>query len=152
MEFRDVSPANPAFCGRWNVARGLACADFDDDGAPDLLVSTIGGRARLLRNAAPNRGHWLKVRLLDPKCNRDAYGAEMIVQSGPRQWLRLINPARSYLSSSSPWAFVGLGATTRIDAILVTWPDGTKEKFTGEKLLGAVDRSIVLRKGEGRTP
>lgn len=146
--FRDVSPANPAFCGRWNVARGLACADFDDDGAPDLLVSTIGGPARLFRNVASNRGHWLKIRILDPKWNRDAYGAEVVVQSGQGKWLRLINPAQSYLCSCSPRAFFGLGTTTQIDTILVNWPDGTKEQFPG----GAVDRSIVLRKGEGRTP
>ena len=44
-QFRDLSPANPAFCGRWNVARGLAGDDFDGDGAPDLLVTTIGSRA-----------------------------------------------------------------------------------------------------------
>jgi hypothetical protein len=147
-KFRDISPANPAFCGRWNVARGLACEDFDDDGAPDLLVTTIGNRARLFRNVAPNRGHWLKVRLIDPKWNRDAYGAEVVIQSGPHKWLRLINPAQSYLSSCSPWAFLGLGAAQQIDGIFVNWPDGTKEQFPG----GAVDRSIVLRKGEGRRP
>jgi hypothetical protein len=146
-KFRDLSPANPPFCGRWNVARGLACADFDDDGAPDLLVTSIGGRARLFRNIAPNRGHWLKVRGLDPKWDRDAYGAEVRVRSGQREWLRLINPAQSYLSSSSPLAFFGLGTTTRIDAIQVRWPDGSLEEFPG----GGVDRSVVLRKGKGRT-
>ena len=66
-KFRDVSPANKAFCGHWNVARGLICDDFDDDGAPDLLVTTVGDRARLYRNVAPTRGHWLKVRALDPQ-------------------------------------------------------------------------------------
>src|SRR5262249_49485996 len=45
-KFRDVSAANPALCGRWQVCRGLACADFDNDGAPDLLVTETGGRAR----------------------------------------------------------------------------------------------------------
>src|SRR5205807_1209696 len=54
-KFRDLSSANPALCGRWNVARGLACSDFDGDGAPDLLLSVIGGPARLYRNVAPAR-------------------------------------------------------------------------------------------------
>ena len=76
-KFRDVSLANPAFCGYWNVARGLACGDFDNDGGLDLLVTTIAGRARLFRNVYPKRGHWLKVRALDPRLNRDAYGAEV---------------------------------------------------------------------------
>jgi hypothetical protein len=60
----------------------------------------------------------------------------------------LINPAESYLSSSSPLALFGLGKVVRIDSILVNWPDGTQELFPG----GAVDRQVELRKGEGRTP
>ena len=51
-KFRDISPANKAFCGHWNVARGLICDDFFDDGAPDLLVNVTGDRARLV----PQRG------------------------------------------------------------------------------------------------
>jgi enediyne biosynthesis protein E4 len=145
-KFLDLSPVNKAFCGRWNVARGLACADFNNDGAPDLLVTAVGGRARLYRNVAPNRGHWLKVRALDPQLKRDAYGAEVLVQAGDRKWLRLINAAESYLCSSSPLALFGLGTVKRVDSIHVNWPDGTREVFPG----GDVDRSIVLRKGEGR--
>jgi hypothetical protein len=147
-KFRDVSPANKALCGYWNVGRGLACADLDGDGAPDLLVSCIGGRARLLRNVAAGRGHWLKVRAIDPKLRRDAYGAEVRVRSGKRCWLRLVNPAESYLSSGSVEALFGLGQATRVDAIEVRWPDGVSEVFAG----GSADRSIVVRKGEGRIP
>ena len=147
-KFRDLSPANKALCGTWNVARGLACADFNDDGAPDLLVTSIGSRARLYRNVAPNRGHWLKLRAFDPKLERDAYGAEVRVRAGDNERLRIINPAQSYLSSGSPLALFGLGTATEVESIRVDWPDGTKELFPG----GAADRSIILRKGEGRTP
>ena len=77
-KFRDVSPSNKALCGYWNVGRGLVCADFDGDGAPDLLATCIGGKARLFHNVAPNRGHWFAVRALDPQHGgRDAYGAEV---------------------------------------------------------------------------
>jgi enediyne biosynthesis protein E4 len=148
-KFRDLSPGNQPFCGHWNVGRGLACADFDQNGAPGLLVTTSGGRARLFRNVVPNRGHWLKVRAWDPKLQRDAYGAEVRVRAGTRTWLRLVNPAQSYLSSSSPLALFGLGTIDRVDAIEVTWPDGSPpEQFSG----GAVDRMLVLRKGEGKAP
>jgi hypothetical protein len=152
-KFRDVSEANPAFCGYWNVGRGLACGDFDNDGAPDLLVLATGGKARLFRNVAPNRGHWLKVRAIDPKLKRDAYGAEVRVKAGGRTQLRLINPAESFLSSSAPIASFGLGESSAYDSIEVTWPgeganDPVRETFKG----GPADRALELRKGEGNRP
>src|SRR5205823_6374056 len=73
--FRDVSPENEPLCGAATVARGLACGDVDGDGALALLVTAVAGRARLYRNVAPNRGHWLMVRAVDPALKRDAYGA-----------------------------------------------------------------------------
>jgi hypothetical protein len=147
--FREISAANKPFCGRWNVARGLACTDFDKSGAPGLLVTTIGDRARLFRNVAPGRGHWLQVRAIDPQLKRDAYGAEVRVRGGGKQWLRLINPAQSYLSSGSPFALFGLGPLQQIDDIEVLWPDGSPpEHFAG----GPVDRFVEVRKGEGRRP
>ena len=75
--FRDVSPMNPAFCSVANVGRGLACGDIDNDGALDLVVTSISGSARIYRNVAGKRGHWLTVRAIEPGLGgRDAYGAE----------------------------------------------------------------------------
>jgi hypothetical protein len=145
-KFKDISVNNPALCKAFNVARGLACADIDGDGAPDLLVTTISGKARLFRNVAANRGHWLKVRAIDPALNRDAIGAEVRVEAGGQARLRVVSAAESYLSSSSPVAHLGLGGAEKYDAIRVTWPDGLKEVFPG----GAADRTIELRRGEGK--
>jgi hypothetical protein len=148
--FRDLSPSNRALCGRWNVARGLACTDFDGDGAPDLLLTTIANRARLFRNVAPASGHWLQVRAFDPRWRRDAYGAEMRLQVVDRQLLRLINPAESYLSSSSPYAYFGLGKVERVNRILIKWPDGPLAEAEEEFDVEAIDRFVVLTRGKGR--
>src|SRR5205085_12620387 len=91
-KFRDVSEHNPPFCEAAAVSRALVCGDIDNDGALDLLVSTIAGPPRLYRNVAPKRGHWLMVRAVDPALKRDAYGAEIVVQAGDRRWMRWINP------------------------------------------------------------
>jgi enediyne biosynthesis protein E4 len=144
--FRDISTSNPDFCGYWNVARGLAWADYDNDGGVDLLVAPIGDRARLFRNVAPHRGHWLQVRAVDPGANRDAYGAEVQVTSARGQQVRWINPAVSYLSSSAPTAHFGLGKDSRYHSLVVTWPDGRAEQFPG----GDADQLIEVREGEGQ--
>jgi hypothetical protein len=144
--FRDISLDNPAFCGRPNVARGLACGVLNGDGALDLLVTTVGDRARLYRNVAPDRGHWLLVRAVDPRLGgRDACGAEVRVRTGERRRLRLVNPGGSFLCSGDARAHFGLGTAERVDEIEVRWPDGTAETFPG----CGVDRSIVLARGAG---
>jgi hypothetical protein len=146
--FRDISLANPAFSGTPAVSRGLACADFDNDGAVDLLVTTIGGPARLFRNVAPNRGHWLMIRAVDPRWKRDAYGAEVTVRAGDRKWFRLVNPGYSYLCSNDPRVHFGVGKNERIDEIRIVWPDGLEETFPG----GPADRMMTLQRGDGRKP
>src|SRR6185503_18398860 len=78
VAFRDVSAANHPFCGEALVGRGLAVGDIDNDGDLDLLATTTGGPAKLYRNVAPRRGHWLSMRVIDPALGgRDAYGAEV---------------------------------------------------------------------------
>ncbi|MGH7749079.1 MAG: CRTAC1 family protein, partial [Candidatus Dormibacteria bacterium] len=143
--FRDISEGDP-FCTPLAVARGLAVADFNNDGALDLLVTRVAGPARLYRNVADKRGHWLMVRTLDPSLGgRDAYGAQVVIQAAGKRWKRSIDPAYSYLCSNDPRAHFGLGQAGHVDAIQVIWPDGVKESFDG----CAADQAIVLHKGVG---
>jgi enediyne biosynthesis protein E4 len=146
--FHDRSPDEPDLCGPPGVYRGLAYADFDGDGALDLLVTAVAGPAKLYRNVAPKRGHWLRLRAIDPALKRDAYGAEVAVRAGGRSWTRWLNPGSSYLCSNEPWLHVGLGPAARVDGVRVRWPDGIDEDFPG----GAADRVLTLRRGEGTKP
>ncbi|HEX5272206.1 MAG TPA: CRTAC1 family protein [Gemmataceae bacterium] len=143
--FNDISPVNRALCGTPNVARGLAVGDIDGDGALDLVLTTAGNRARVYRNVAPGRGHWLKVRAVEKGGKRDALGAELTLAAGGRRLSRVVRTAESYFSASDGVAHFGLGKADAYDAVEVAWPDGSRERFAG----GPADRRVDLRQGAG---
>ena len=145
-KFRDLSPAQPALCGEAMVGRSLAAGDLNNDGAQDLILCSVGGPARVLRNVAPP-GHWLKLRLLLPQQgNRDAIGAEAVVIAGGKKHWAVLQPATSYLSSHDPALHFGLGAAANVDTVEILWPDGVKETFPG----GVANQQLTLRKGGGK--
>ena len=143
-KFRDVSLANDPFSKVAGVSRGLAVADFDDDGGMDLLVTRIAEGVALYKNVA-ERGNYLIVKATDPELHRDAYGAEVYVSSGNKRWMRWINPGYSFLCSNDPRAHFGLGEDTTYDSIEVVWSDGSKEQFPG----GDANRVVRLERGSG---
>ncbi len=145
-QFVDVSTSNAAFCGTPNVARGLAMGDYDDDGRPDLLVVSLGDRARLYRNVSVGN-NWLKIHAIDPKLGgRDLLGTELRVTAKGRMQFQTIRSEQSYLSSSAAVGMFGLGSATEYDKLEVKWPNGTMEAFPG----GAANRKVVVRPGEGK--
>ena len=116
------------------------------DGAPDLLVNAIGAKARLLKNVAPDRGHWVAVRAFDPGLNRDAIGAEVTVRLDGARMVRFVSSSESFLSAGPAVLHFGLGNRESIEGFEVAWPDGSRETFPG----GPADRLVELRKGSGK--
>ncbi len=138
--FNDVSNDNPAFCHFGNVGRGLAVGDLNGDGFPDLVTTAIGSPARVFLNTAKSANHWLIVRALTP-AGAPAIGAEVRLKLEAGEQLRVIQPSESYLSSSQPDAFFGLGGVADFLEIRVRWPDGTIAMVAA----GKGDRIITVR-------
>ena len=135
-------------CEPLRVSRGLSVGDIDNDGDVDVLVTDSNAPARLYRNDTPNQGHWLKVRALDPRFNRDAVGAKIFVSTPSGTQVRSVRHSYSYLSSSDATVHFGLAEASKVDSIHVRWPDGLVESFPGQ----SADRSIELRRGDGQEP
>lgn len=120
--FQDVS--NPQLRGiRAAVARGAAFGDFDNDGRPDALVMDLEGPPLLLRCQAPG-GHWLGIRLVGGRSNRDGIGARVLVEAVGRRQRFECQTSGSVLSASDPRILAGLGNATRVERVTVRWPSG----------------------------
>ena len=131
------------------VGRGLATGDYDNDGKKDVLVVDSEGAPLLLHNQNRAAGNFLTVRLVGGgKSNRDAYGAKVTAIIGRGSFVRYCHADGSYLSSSDCRVHFGLGAATRINKILVRWPDGnfTERRNVSANAFLNLDESEMARK------
>jgi hypothetical protein len=126
--FVEVPAASTGDLARPLVGRGAAYADIDDDGDLDVLLTQVNGSPLLLRNEQTLGHHWLRLRLVGRRCNRDAIGAwvEVKPNGGPVQ-RRQVMPTRSYLSQVELPVTFGLGEATFAESVTVLWPDGSRQ-------------------------
>jgi hypothetical protein len=129
--FEDVSKAMGPQFARPMVARGAAYADFDRDGDLDLLVADNQGPAVLFRNDGGNANHWLSLRLVGTKSNRDAIGAVVRVTSpSAGSQIERVHSGSSYCSQSDLALTFGLGRDTQASSIDIQWPSGAAQRLT----------------------
>jgi tetratricopeptide (TPR) repeat protein len=125
-------------------ARGVAVADFDHDGRPDLFVTNAGKPPILWRNRQPTGHHWIALRLEGRASNRDAVGARVWVEAGGRPQVGFVNGGNGFASQSSRWLHFGLGRAPRVDRLVVVWPSGLRQEFDDV----AADRTWGLVEGD----
>ena len=127
------------------VGRGAAYGDYDRDGDLDILLINNEGPARLLRNDGGNRNHWLTIRTVGTKANRDGIGAVVRVESASGVQMQTVHSGSSYCSQSDLALTFGLGPDTTVKSIDVVWPSGTKDRVTGV----AANQFVRVQEGLG---
>jgi len=124
------------------ASRGAAFGDFDEDGDIDVVVNDLDGPPMLLRNDGGSRaGHWISLKLVGTRSNRNAVGSRVRVVTGKFVQIDEVRSGDSYLSHSDWRLHFGLGSATVVDEIVVRWPSGSTQTL---KNLGA-DKVLTIR-------
>jgi len=144
-KFKDISKQSGPGCTEPMSSRGLAIADFWNEGRLSAVVNDMDDKPLLLVNLAANSNHWLGISLQGNRSNRDGIGARVAVFASGHNWVQEVRSGSSYLSSNDLRLHFGLGAAASFERIEVLWPSGLQEQFAG----GASDRFVSLVEGTG---
>ena len=143
--FENVSKSLGPDFQRSIAGRGIATADYDNDGDIDIAINNRGDYPELLRNDGGNANHWLEILLIGTRSNRDGIGASLKLTSEGFVHVEQAKGGMGYMSASDPRIFFGLGKRTKIDSLEITWPSGQVDKLTNVP----VDKIIAVKEGSG---
>lgn len=128
--FRNASSSAGEDFQRKRAHRGAAFGDFDNDGKIDVVTTSLNEPVELWRNESGGENHWLKIRLIGSRSNRDGIGAKikLFLQDGGTLYNH-VTTSVGYASSSDVQMHFGLGKDTSIKQMEIRWPSGIVQKI-----------------------
>ncbi len=143
--FSDISAQAGPGITAVRAGRGLAVGDLWNDGRISAVISNMNALPSLLVNQVRSSNHWIGLKAVGTKSNRDGIGARVTLKVGARLLVNEIRSGSSFDSNSDMRMHFGLAAATKIDWIQVRWPSGLTERFENV----AVDTIQTLKEGSG---
>jgi hypothetical protein len=147
-QFVDASATQPASFAVARVGRGLAAGDYDNDGNIDFLQSNNGEPAQLYRNHGAQGNHWIMLKLIGTRSNRDAIGTRVRLRAGDFLSFDQVRSGGSYCSSHDLRLHFGLGTRATVDEVEIRWPSGAVDHLANLK----ADQILTIREKEGVIP
>ena len=133
LTFEDVSSTAGASFQVPAPHRGAAFGDLNNDGKIDAVVTVLNGPPEIWMNRSPNKNHWIILKLVGIKSNRDGLGTKVKLTTSLGTQYNQATTAIGYNSSSDKRVHFGLGSATVVDSIELTWPSGIKQVLKNVK-------------------
>ncbi len=144
--FTDISAEAGPGITAVHAGRGLAIGDLWNDGRISAVISNMNATPSLLVNQVRSPHHWIGIRTVGTKSNRDGIGARITVKAGARLLVDEVRSGSSYDSNNDMRIHFGLGTVAKIDWIEIRWPSGLTERFENNL---SVDAIHTLKEGSG---
>jgi len=147
VKFEEVGLRSGPGLAIRKVSRGLATADYDNDGDLEIMVTNMNDSPDLLRHSRKNPHHSILVKTIGTRSNRDGMGTEVRVISGGLVQYDTVRSGGSYLSSSDLRLHFGVGQATKIDRLELRWPSAPDRPEVIRN--PPVDHILVIKEGQG---
>jgi len=144
-KFMEVSKSSGPGIRILSSSRGAALADYDNDGDIDIAINNMNAPANLLRNDGGNRHHWIEIRTIGVKSNRDGVGTRVEVRTGGHKQVDDVRSGGSWMSQNDMRLHFGLGDALKIDELTLRWPSGQVDILRGIPS----DQIIIVKEGKG---
>ncbi len=144
--FIDVSQAAGPAITTPSPARGLAVGDLWNDGRLSAVVVNRNGPPSLFVNEKSYANHWIEIKTVGTRSNRDGIGGRVLVKTNLREQVDEVRSGSSYISNSDIRVHFGLGTTNQVQYIEVRWTSGLVERFRN----ATVDSIVTVTEGSGQ--
>ena len=111
--------------GRKFKSNGAASADLDNDGDPDLVINVINQKSIILKNSAVENkiNNFISIDLTHVLNAIPVIGTKIKVYAGDTAQYFEFSPVRGFQSTAYTPLNIGIGKSTLVDSIKVTWQD-----------------------------